>query len=181
MLKKFLLGALGGGFVLFVWSSIWWAMSGIPVAAIRTFKDEAAVERVLRENAPEPGYYVLPTPNVPGDHAEKRMQKVATGMFVAATVNANGLGPIGPQLGTSFLGNVICAAIATWMLLMASGHSYGQRVLFCTLAGLFAGMCCLYPQIVWWGYPARYIALAILDQIIAWTLAGLLLARITRD
>jgi hypothetical protein len=180
MAKKILIGALAGGFVLFVWSSIWWAMSGIPVAAIKTFKDEAAVEKALRDNAPEPGYYVLPTPNVPGDQAEKRMEKVTKGPFVAATVNVNGLGPIGPQLGMSFTGNAVCAALVTWMLLMTS-LSFGGRVLFCIVAGLFAGMCCLWPQIVWWGYPGRYIALAILDQVIAWTLAGFVLALITRD
>lgn len=187
-MKKIAIGGVAGGFALFVWSSVYWAASGIPIGPMKTFTNEAAVEAVLRENAPEPGYYVLPTPHMEteagakaAEMATKRMEKVATGFFFAGAVQPGGLGPLGTELLLSLLGNIVSAAMMTFLLTCVTNKSYGCRVLFCLTGGLFAGVVCQFPMLVWWGHPAPYIARHFFDLAVGWTLAGLVLARVTRD
>ncbi len=186
-MKKIIAGGLAGGLVLFIWSSIYWAASGIPIAPMKVFKDEAAVEAVLRNNSSGPGYYVLPTPHVDAggdaeaaERATKRMEKVATNFFFAGAVQPGGIGSLGGQLGMSFLGNVMAAALATCLLCMARLESYWMRVMFTMGLGFLSGLMCRFPDLVWWGFPADYVARQFFDLLVGSTLAGLVLAWIGR-
>lgn len=187
-MKKVILGALVGGFVYFAWSGFYWVASGIPVLHARTFTDEAAVEKVLTEQAKEgPGYYILPTPRMPagttGDAAAKfgeaRMNKVATGFFFAGAIRPGGLGSLGVQLGCSFAWNVVTALFFTLLALKAGGDSFGGRFQVVLLA-IAAGTTGIYVmQHVWWGVAPPWICYLMLDWMVGWSLAGLAIAKLT--
>ncbi|MBI3893869.1 MAG: hypothetical protein HY303_20305 [Candidatus Wallbacteria bacterium] len=53
-------------------------------------------------------------------------------------------------------------------------------MLFCVVGGLFAGLVCQYPYIVWWGNPVSYLLRQLFDLLVGWTLAGLVLAKLSR-
>ncbi len=186
MTKKLITGALLGGFILWLWGFLYWAISGIPVNGMSEFKDEAAVERVLRENAQGPGFYALPSAWVPDGTdpqawGEKRMQHIADRFFFSGSVNVGGLGPMGNQMVRSILGNVLAALLMMWLLLQAADSSFGRRVLFVVGAALLAWLVGVYPNAVWWGHPSSFVFYQLIDFVIGWTLAGLALAWLVGD
>ncbi|MEK6698785.1 MAG: hypothetical protein AABZ10_07060 [Nitrospirota bacterium] len=59
-MKKHILPSILAGIVLFVWGFISWALLPWHMTVANKFADEAAVSRVLKENAPQSGVYYLP-------------------------------------------------------------------------------------------------------------------------
>lgn len=181
MASKVLKGALLGGLVLWFWSFVYWALSGIPIQGMTAFKDPAAVERVLRENAPTPGYYAIPNPVPPAGadpatFAETRMKKVSEDFFFAGSVTVGGLGSIGSQMGRSIAGNLLAAGVATALLLHTVGLGFLGRLLFVEALAVLAWTVGVWPMAVWWGQPCGFVLLQLLDFLIGWGLAGAALA-----
>ena len=186
MSRKVLKGALLGGLVLWLWSVVYWAISGIPVMGMSQFKDEAAVERVLRENAHGQGFYAIPTAYLPkgadpATFGAARMEKIAGDFFFAGTVWVGGVGPFGLQVGRSILGNVGAAGLATFLLLQTAGLSFVGRVAFVKALAFFAWVVGVYPMMVWWGQPSGFVLLQLLDFMVGWGLAGSVLAWLVGD
>lgn len=187
-MKKIILGALAGGVVYFLWSTVYWALSGIPVAAAKTFADEAAVEKMLTDQAKEgPGYYILPTPKMPaglaGDAQTKfmndRMTKIASGFFFAGAIRPGGVGPFGAQIGGSLVMNILTALLLTLLVVHTGGATFGARFTTVLLA-LAAGTTGIYVMMgVWWGVPAGWLGMLVADWVIGWSLAGAAIAKIT--
>lgn len=186
MSGKVVKGALLGGLVLWFWSTVYWAISGIPVKGMSEFKDQAAVERVLRENAQGPGYYAIPTAYVPegadpATFGAARMARIADEFFFAGAVRVGGVGPFGQQIGRSLLGNVAAAGLATYLLLQTAGLAFVGRVAYVKLMAFFAWLVGVYPMMVWWGHPTGFVLLQLLDFMIGWGLAGAALAWLVGD
>lgn len=191
-MKKVILGALVGGFVYFVWSTFYWAISGIPVAHAKTFADEAAVEKLLTEQAKEgPGYYILPTPKMPagmaGDAAKKfgedRMNNVATKFFFAGAIRPGGVGGLGAQIGWSLAFNILTALFLTLLVVRGEpptpDRSFWHRWRTVLLA-IAAGTTGIYVMMgVWWGVGHPWLTCLIIDWIIGWSFAGLAIAKLT--
>ncbi len=186
MAGKVVKGALCGGLVLWLWSFVYWAVSGIPIKGLTEFKDEGAVERVLKENAPTPGYYVIPTAYTPkgldpGTFAEARMKKISSEFFFAGSVHVGGLGSLGGQMLRSIAGNLVSAGIATLLLLQTAGLGFRGRVLFVEGLALISWTVAAWPMSVWWGMPCGFVLLQLLDFLVGWGLAGMVLARVVGD
>lgn len=185
-MKRILISAIAGGIVLFLWGFVYWVVTGIPLRGMTDFKDEAAVERVLRENAPTPGYYVLPTAHTPvglteSQHGEQRVAKISTNFFAACSVRVGGIGSLGCQLAASFGGNVVSAALMALLLLQIPGLTYRGKVTFTVGTALFASLTGVAPQSIWFGAPCNWFLINTFDLLVGWTLAGLVLARTTAD
>ena len=181
MAKALLGGAVIGGLVFWLWSFLYWAISGVPVNGMLEFKNEAAVERVLRENARGTGYYALPSAWVPDGSepqawADKRMRKIAGNFFFAGSVNVGGLGPMSSQMLRSVVGNVLSAGLMTWLLLQTVRLSFTQRVLFIVAAAVLAWLIGVYPDAVWWGHSMAFVFYQLLDVVVGWFLAGAAIA-----
>lgn len=180
-MKKIVQGALLGGLILWFWSFVYWAISGVPLKGMRGFKDPAAVEAVMRANAPEPGFYVLPAAYVPegpdaAAQTEARMKKIADDFFMAGAVRVGGLGGMGGQMGGSIAGNIASAGLVTWMLLQTAGLGFAGRALFVLVAGVLGWFVGAYPSMIWWGQPGAFGLVRLLDTVVGWGLAGLALS-----
>lgn len=181
---KVVKGALAAGVVLWIWSVVYWVFSGVPVKGMTEFKDAAAVEAVLKANTKGPGFYVIPSAWVPDDvedqnkWMEERGAKIASGFFSAGAVAPRGVGGFGGQIGRSVLGNFVSAALVSWLLLQTAGLGFGGRVLFVQVCALSAWVIASWPLHVWWGYPTGFTLLLLVDYMVGWTLAGLVLAKL---
>jgi len=186
-MSKVIKGALLGGLILWVWSFLFWGLSGIPAKKIRGFRDPAAVEAVLRANAPEPGYYALPQAHVPADvedqqaWIEGRMKKISEDFFASGAVRVGGLGSMGAQMGGSVLGNVLSAGIMTWVLLQLAGAAYWTRFRVVLVGAIFAWLVGVWPEVVWWGHPLEFSGMKLFDFLVGWSLAGAALAWLTGE
>jgi hypothetical protein len=187
--KVIVKGSLAGGLVLWFWSFFYWAVSGIPIGPVKTFRDEGAVMAVLKEQAPEPGYYALPTPHQPGDVSgdaqtrwvERRMAQVAGGPFVAATVRPDGVGGIGSQVGRAFTGYVAAAGLATVLVMQTVALGFFRRAAFVFSLGLLAWVVSTWPMVVWWGLPVEFALVILGEFVVGWGVAGLVISGVVGD
>ena len=188
-MKTIVKGALAGGVVLWLWSFFYWAVSGVPIGPVKTFRDEAKVWAVLKEQAPEPGYYALPTPHMPkevqGDGqtrwVEARMAKVAKGPFVAASVHPGGLGSMGSQVGRALTGYVVAAGVATLLVMQTVALGFLRRALFVFSLGLLAWLVSTWPMVVWWGLPLEFAGVILGEFVVGWGVAGLVISGVVGD
>lgn len=153
-----LLGTIVGTVVLFVWQAI--ANAAIPwyQRQIRTFKDPAAAVSAIRAQAPVNGIY-----------AESR------GVFAIVSFQPDmhdQAGDMGPMLAKEAALDVVVAIALC--LLIERLPAYGTATTAATL-GLAAGMVTLTvvgSNTIWYGVPALWTLVSVIDEVIAFALAG---------
>ena len=178
-MKKLLLSSVLGGLIAFVWYALSWTV--LQLHPMQKFTDEAAVATVLKANArPEAGVYVLPG-NCGNTEAERaaHMKAMQDGPFFFGVVRT------GPQpmsmpanMVKSLLSQIACAFLFASLLLCTRPMKYGARVFFVVQAAMLGGILCHFPPMIWWGMPASWVLQEFMDLAIAWTLAGLVIAKI---
>jgi hypothetical protein len=209
MLKALSLGGLIGGLVLFAWGVVSWMLLPWHLATLEKFKDEAKVAQALTANATKSGVYLLPNvhkhePGMPEAKAKKAeakgkkaeakqkkaeverkkaeaegMKRMIQGPFMFAAVSLQGTSGSGAALPIQLVTSIVSAILATWLLMNATLPSYWHRVGFLVVVAVTAGVICHVPDWNWWGFSAGYTAVAFADLIIGWTLAGMVIAKVT--
>ncbi len=173
MAKKLILGAVLGGLVYFVWGFLSWTLLPWHVATMGSFADQDAVVSTLTANTQGRGIYIYPPE---GDQSAAGQEKMAQGPLVFVSIDDRGMPSMGPPIVRSIVIQIVGALLVTWLLLQATGLSYGRRVLFVTVFGLVAGWLCYLPPWNWFGFATGYTVVAILDMVIGSLLAGLVIA-----
>jgi len=167
--KNCVLAVVLSAVVLFVWGYVSWAILPWHNAVANEFADESAVASVLKENAPSAGIYYLP-------FAQEDVQPGA--VFAMANVLPDGVeSGMGGMMVVAVLGQAISALLVLLLLCKTSNLDYWGRVRFVALAGVAIGFVSHFPYWNWFGFSTSYTLVIILDTLIAWTLAGLVLAR----
>ena len=177
-MKKLLLSSVFGGLAAFLWMALsWYALNLHPTSA---FKNEAEVAEVLKKNADHHDVYVVPHPGADDASREKAMKGAEAGPY-AFMILRPGAAPIsmGKNIGLNLLSQIICAFLFTSLLLCARPLSYGARVFFVVQAALAGGLLCQMPQMIWWESPLHWVLRELADIAVAWTLAGLVIAKFT--
>ena len=186
MLKPLLLGAILGGITAFLWSFISWSVLPWHLKQLHSFQNEDDVTAVISSHAPQSGNYLLPTgPPQEGLTADQkktadeiRMQKMARGPLVFATIRKEGFGSFPKVLLTQLFCQIFAALLLTWMLLQTTGLSYARSVAFLAVAGLAASVIADLPNWDWWGYSGAYTAVNLINYTLTWLLAGLVIAKV---
>lgn len=168
MKKNLLLGVLAG-VVLFVWGFISWAVLPWHNMVANKFTNEASVAQVLKENSPQPGVYFLPFSEK--DHGPNQVGAFANVLPQGSDMN------MGKQMATALVTQVIGAFLVLMLLSRTGGLNYWGKVGFVALVGVVIGFVGHVPYWNWFGFPAPYILVTILDTAAGWTLAGLAVAK----
>jgi hypothetical protein len=186
VLKPLLLGAILGGITAFLWSFISWSVLPWHLKQLHSFQNEDEVTAVISSHAPQSGNYLLPTgPPQEGLTADQkkaadeiRMQKMARGPLVFATIRKEGFGSFPKVLLTQLFCQIFAALLLTWMLLQTTGLSYARSVAFLAVAGLAASVIADLPNWNWWAFSGAYTAVNLIDYTLTWLLAGLVIAKV---
>lgn len=168
-MKKNALLSLVAGLVLFVWGFISWAVLPWHMMVANQFTNEAAVSQVLKGNAPQTGVYYLPFSEK--DHGPDQVGAFANVLPQGTAMN------MGKQMSIGLITQILSAFLVLSLLSMTSGLTYWGKVGFFSLTGLTIGFVSHAPYWNWFGFPAPYIGVTILDILIGWTLAGLVIAK----
>ena len=82
------------------------------------------------------------------------------------------------QLMFQALTDVVLGVLLAFLLskVAASLGSFGARVAFVAGVGLIAGVALLVPYWNWYGFPTNFTVASLADQLIAFCVAGLILA-----
>ena len=174
-MKKLALSAIAGGILLFAWSAVSWMVLPWHNATLKAFKGEPFVIATMVAGKNDSGVYVMPYMQ----HGDKDAAKRNAGKpFAFVVYNQKGWGNSGVHMGLALLWDILSAFLAALLLFKTKIKDFGQKVLFVTALGLFAGMAVDISNMVWWGYSLSFTALALADLLISWCLAGAVIAKI---
>lgn len=187
MMKSLALGALLGGLVAFIWTAVSWMALPWHNTTMRSFINEDAVAQVLVENVPTGGMYWMPglPPNYDSLSGEQKnaaeaakMEKMKTSPFFYGVVRRRVDDNMGRQMAYGLLFDILAALLITMLVMKTGGMSYAGRVMFIVTAALAVGVVAVAPNWVWWHFGTRYVLVTMADIVIAWLLAGLVIAKV---
>lgn len=172
-MKNSILAVVLGTIILFAWGFVSWTLLPWHNAVIGEFNNESIVAETLAAQTPQNGIYLLPY----------NQENFTEGKAVAfANVLPQGFKmSMAEMMVLAIIGQLIAAALAVWLLSMTQGLSYAQRVTFLAVLGLTIGLVSHFPYWVWFSFSTSYVFVTVLDTLIAWTLAGLAMAKFAVD
>lgn len=188
MCKKVLMSGIAGGIVFFIWSSFSWMVLPWHAATMHNFKNSQQVTRVLSRNVDASGIYVIPSmPNMKKKSTKEREisrsrfeRSIAKGPLAFVAFSKEGADPtykkqLGLWLATLLIGATL---ISSLLWCGKDSMSYTCRVGFIVTIGIIVGFLSSMPGIVWWHHSIEYAAVNFFDDVIGWSLAGLVMAKI---
>ena len=140
----------------------------------------------LRDAGAASGIYIYPdTPDPSDENAMKKWKEdYGGGPYISLLVYNQGgyLESMGTMFLGSFMLNIAGAGLVVCLLCLAGmrAQSYMRRVAFVSLLGIFASL--VGPLMEWhmMGFSASFSIPVVLDGIIAWSLAGSVIAALVR-
>ncbi len=186
---RLLLAGVLAGLAVFVWGMLSHMVFGLGEAAVKSLPNEAVVLPALNQNVKAPGFYLYPGGMEAMQNAPKDQQEALTKQWeetyktqphgVLILTPPNGAGFSFPKLLVNeLLSNIAGGLIAAWLLSLALGSlpSFGGRVLFVTLLGVFAVLAIDTSYWNWYGFPTKYLLASLADNALGSALAGVVLA-----
>lgn len=162
-------GALAGGFIAFVWSGISWMALPFHNGTIGHFSDPAPIVRAAEATAPGGGIFTLT--NDPSG------QTAPTDPFLFLSYHKAGWGSMGTAMALGLALQMIGAFFWTWILGKIPGLTTKDAALYGFFFGLCLGALGAMPNWVWWKFPLDFSLLYVLDAVVAWTAASVVIAR----
>ena len=156
--------------VLFTWGFISWALLPWHMNVAHKFTSESSVAQALKENAPNAGIYYLP-------FSEEDHKAGEPAAFLSVAPDGYEMN-MGKMMGIGILGQMVAALLVLLLLRKTSNLSYWERVRFVALVGVAIAFISHFPYWNWFEFSNSYFLVTILDSLIAWTLAGLVMAKI---
>jgi len=176
-MKRVIIAIFAGTIIAFAWSYISWML--LSWHTPNSFANPAAVEKTITENAPTHGVYMLPL------HKDDQDQAAALtkGPLVYATIRPHALEKpwsMKNSLLISFANNLLCNFLIAICVLRIRATRFISRASVGSTLGLFAAVSMALPRWNWFETPYIHLLADSLDPIIAYTLAGIVIASIIK-
>ncbi len=176
--RMWLAGVLAG-LAAFAWGAVSHMALGLGNVGIQALPNEAAVLSAMSQNVKGPGLYLFPAM---GEKDQAKMNEAyATqprGLLAYAPAAGQSV-PWGPLLGLQALIDIVGGLIAAFVLATAAPRlsGYLARVWFVAILGAFAAITILGPYWIWYGFPMSFVLASLVDNLLAWAVGGLVLAK----
>ena len=186
---RLVIGAVLSTAVLFGFGGWFWMMSPYPHMMIKPLPNEEASIKVIKETLPESGVYFFPfadqatmmDPN--GEASKAFVAKHEAGPFLRIFIRYEGVKLMDPMVFGMGLAHYFVASLLMGILLKLAAPGlagYLPRVLFVTLAGVFASFAITLQQPIWFHYPWTFSLMLAAYDAVSWLLAGIVLAMVIR-
>ena len=186
-MKRILIAGILGAIVYFIWGMAAWMMLPIHEGTLHGMLDEDRVTLALSEQNLASGVYVVPWTKKQEDWSNPESdwwKKHESGPLYSIYYHTEGGTPMGKDVMLGgFIIDLLAATLAACLLSSAvSGccNTYARRVGFVLGLGLFVALIGHANYWNWMHFPADYTVAFIVDVVVGWTLAGLVLAAIVR-
>ncbi|MBS1789130.1 MAG: hypothetical protein JST85_15485 [Acidobacteria bacterium] len=183
-MKNVLLAGILGGIVAFICSAaIHMSPLGMMGLSVLNGKEEAVLT-ALKSNIQNDGLYFFPgvdmSKSLTKEEEAAWEAKYKAGPIGLLLYHPTGSDTMSPkQLGTELLSTIICALIAAFILASTVG-SLTSRAILVGLIGLFVWFAISISYWNWYGFPFKFILLDLVDQVIGWTVAGFVMAKMVK-
>ncbi|HET9136049.1 MAG TPA: hypothetical protein VFO76_05375 [Candidatus Kapabacteria bacterium] len=175
-MKKIILASALGALTMFMWGAISWVALPWHKATLHSFSNEDAIIAVLKASNAESGNYMVPGY---ANSQEAMKAKAASGPVAHITYS-----PVGYDMGPMFyikgiVLDFIILLIAVSMLSKISWSlaSYSNRVKFMMMIGLVIGLSARLGDSIYMGSGIDFALVFAIDEVITWTLVGLVVAK----
>lgn len=178
-MKNLAVGSLLAAVAMFIFGAVYWSSPVMSVGA-REVADDAAAQSILRHAFPETGVYWVPGMRLYAEDTERYNALHEAGPVAMINIVQDPGPPMAPSTFVAgFLHEwIVCFLIGLLLLRVAPAlPGYGDRVGFVTLAGFVMAVFVDLGAVIWWNMP---LALQLVDglyNVVAWLLAGLVMAR----
>jgi hypothetical protein len=189
MIRLFV-GALLSAVVLFVWGYVFWSASGVMVQFMHRLPDEDKAVQLFQDHDLESGTYLIPFPDPAAmngtdkDKEDVYLARRVKGPLMEIIYRKEGAAsPTNPLvLARGFCHYFAASLLAAVLLILAQPGlpRYPMRVLFVTLAGVFATVAITFAKPIWFFHPWPTVLYEAAFQTIGWLLAGLVLGLVIR-
>jgi hypothetical protein len=179
------MAAIAGGIVVFVWSALSHMALPLGTAGIRSIPNEERVTQAIRGTITEGGLYFFPgfdaSHKMTAEEERTWTERYRRGPSGILVVQPGGRDPMSPQqLVVELIADIFAAGVAAFVISGLAG-SFVARASAVGLLGVFEWLDINVSYWNWYKFPATYTAAALIEQVVGWTLAGLVMALILRD
>lgn len=187
------IASLVGAIVCVIWGGVSWMALDWHSSTVLSFENEETVAKTIAATAPRHGIYMLPnwmggTSRAPTAESQAAQQKAKTelqaGPYVYAIVRPGPKSqPFGMDLtlAWAFARSLGACFIIALLLRQTKRLDYIQKVGFCVLCGIFAGLVTDAPMLIWFEAPLRHTLINMADHVCEWFLAGLLISALVQE
>ena len=171
-MKKYLVGALVGGIILFVWQSASWMLLGIHDKSMKYHPAQTQIMDVLNANTTEEALYMLPS--APTKKEQEEMMKGMEGKPWASIIYHKSWSSKMPMRIIRACLVDIFLVVCLIYIFTRGGTPIARRVFSGSVAlGLMMFLWSPYMGHIWFELPWSMIMGDFIDSIAAWALCGL--------
>ena len=187
MTKRIILAGVLGAIAMFIWTAIAHMVTPLGEAGIGEIPNEEAVLAAMRSNIDaKTGLYMFPGMGLGPDATHAQQSEAMKGYEAKLEKNPSGLllyHPAGSRtmnmpkyLTIEFITQLLEGLLVVALLAQTRIVTFGGRVAFVTVAGIFAAITTNVSYWNWWGFPATYTASYMFIQIVGFFVLGLVAA-----
>jgi hypothetical protein len=191
MTKRIILAGVLGAIAMFIWTAIAHMATPLGEAGIGEIPNEEAVLAAMRSSiGAKGGLYMFPGMGLGPDATHAQRSEAMKDYEAKLAKNPSGLllyHPAGSRpmqmpkhLVIEFITQLVEALLVVWLLAQTRIVTFGGRVVFVTVAGIFAAITTNVSYCNWWGFPPTYTASYMFIQIVGFFVLGLVAAFLFR-
>lgn len=174
------LGCLVATVAVFVFGALYWMFNPMAEAAMSQADDDRAVQACLRDTLGGSGIYMIPGMGEGQQAFEERHEE---GPIAVLNYVSEGRPAMPPTTLLVDMARVLVMVVLAALLLLWAWpalESYGARVGFVVLAGAAGSVFTRGADAIWWMLPWKYAGVMIVYEVLAWLVAGLVLAALLK-
>lgn len=187
MTKRIILAGVLGAIATFIWTAIAHMVTPLGEAGIGEIPNEEAVLAAMRSSiGAKTGLYMFPGMGLGADatHAQQReamkdyeakLEKNPSGLLLYHPAGSRTMN-MPKHLTIEFITQLLEGLLVVALLAQTRIVTFGGRVAFVTVAGIFAAITTNVSYWNWWGFPATYTASYMFIQIVGFFVLGLVAA-----
>lgn len=170
-----------GGIVFFIWGAVAHMVLPIGEMGMREASAEDPVLSAMKDNLPGAGVYMVPglSPQQMEDKAAvaaySAKAKASPYAFIVYQPVGEDAMDMGDNLAKQAASDVLSGIVLAWVLSLGA-IAFRKRVLAAAAVGLFSWLSVSAPYWNWYRFPADFSLASLLEQVIGWLLAGVVIA-----
>ena len=163
-----------GGLVVFVWGVTSHMVLTIGEVGVGALPAQEQVLQVLSETVKEKRIYIFPWYE---DEAKMNEAYATQPHGILALTPPEGPFSFPQALILEALSNVVCGLFAAFLFAAAAPAlgGWGKRLAFGATLGAFASVAIDFSYWNWYGFPSDYFAAALVDSVVGWIFAALVI------